>query len=283
MILSEIIKNGVKRLEEAGIKDASSDSKIFAMHAFSLKYSDIFMKFNEEMPENKTNFYFDCIKERCKRIPTQYIVGSTSFMGYEFKVKEGVLIPRPETEILVEKAIKLSKNKSNVRALDMCCGSGCIGISFVLLRKAMGYNADSLDAADISDAAVELTGINSKELTVKINIIKSDLFSQITGIYDIILSNPPYIRTNDIEGLEDEVKLHEPLLALDGYEDGLYFYREIIKAAKDCLNTDGIIVFEIGYDQYDDVHKLLDDAGFAEIELTRDYAGLERIVSAKKR
>lgn len=282
MNLSELIKYGVDKLNDAGITDASSDAKIFAMHVCNISFTDMFMKMNDEIPSTSIEKYKECIDKRCNHIPTQYIVGYTSFMGYEFNVASGVLIPRPETELLVEKALELSKNHKSARVLDMCCGSGCIGIAYELFRKEQGNSGDELVLADISDYAIELTNTNAIKHDVKCKIIKTDLFSNIDGTYDIILSNPPYIKSADIEELEIEVKEKEPRLALDGFEDGLFFYREIIKNCKERLNQNGIIVFEIGYDQYEAVKELLEKDGFKDIELTKDYAGLDRIVSAYK-
>lgn len=280
MNLSNLIKYGTERLENAGIADASSDARIFAMHICKLSYTDMLMKKNDEIDSGTYESYKECVDRRCEHIPTQYIVGSTEFMGYEFEVMEGVLIPRPETELLVERAIELSKDIPRVKVLDMCCGSGCIGISYELLRRSQGKTGDVLHLADISDSAIELTDRNARKHDINCNIIKTDLFSNIDTTYDIIISNPPYIRTSDIDELEEEVRIHEPRLALDGFFDGLHFYREIIKDAVKRLTVNGIIAFEIGYDQYEDVSRLLEKSGFTDITLTKDYASLDRIVTA---
>jgi release factor glutamine methyltransferase len=185
----------------------------------------------------------------------------------------------------VETALELAMGNGNshgagLRVLDMCCGSGCIGISFKLCRQKKGYNDDSVVLADISDKALALTEKNIEKLGVQANIVKTDLFENIDGKYDMILSNPPYIRSSDVKTIMKDVQLYEPKLALDGHEDGLYFYKRIIKDARKYVNENGIIIFEIGYDQAEDIRSLLVDGGYDNIEVIKDYAGLDRIVSA---
>lgn len=281
MTLYDLIKNGTDRLLKSKNPDAANDAKLFAMHLLNMNYSDIIVRMKDEIDEDICNRFDEFIDRRCSHEPTQYIIGSTCFMGYDFYVMPEVLIPRPETELLVEEAYELTKNCDSVKALDMCTGSGCIGIAYRLYRRDKGNKETYVTLADISDSAITLSGRNNDRYESACEIIKTDLFADISDRYDIILSNPPYIRTADIEELTEEVRGHEPVLALDGLEDGLYFYREIIKSVKEHLNEDGIIVFEIGYDQFADVKALLLKAGFIDIKLKRDYAGHERIVSAR--
>lgn len=281
MTLYDLIKNGTDRLLKSKNPDAANDAKLFAMYLLNISYSDIIVRMKDEIDEDVCNRFDEFIDRRCAHEPTQYIIGSTCFMGYDFYVMSEVLIPRPETELLVEEAYELTKNMDSVKALDMCTGSGCIGISYRLFRRDRGNKESVVTLADISDSAITLCGRNNDRYEGACEIIKTDLFANISDKYDIILSNPPYIRTADIAELTEEVREHEPLLALDGLEDGLFFYREIIKSAREHLKEDGIIVFEIGYDQFEDVKNLLEKADFVDIKLKRDYAGLERVVSAR--
>lgn len=278
MTIRDLMSQGIEKLKSAGIEECDRDAQLLMMYVLDITYTDLFMKYSEPASDEQINKYIDCIEKRSSYYPCQYIIGNQNFMGYEFDVSENVLIPRPETELLVEKALKLVEDKISCKALDMCCGSGCIGISFKLLRK--GKHTDDVDVADISDYAIELTSSNNKKLEADCNIIQTDLFDKIDNKYDIILSNPPYIRTSDIEELMADVKNHEPHLALDGGADGLYFYNKIIREARNYLNDNGVIIFEIGYDQAEDLRSIFVDNGYRDIEIIKDYAGLDRIAIA---
>jgi release factor glutamine methyltransferase len=244
------------------------------------------LKLMDEVEEADMIAFNSCIFKRGTHYPCQYIIGSQEFMGYEFDVAQYVLIPRPETELLVERALEVAgklkkdENGTGLRVLDMGCGSGCIGISFKLCRQKKGYINDSVTLADISDKALALTKKNKEKLGADVEIVKTDLFENIDGKYDMILSNPPYIRSGDVKTIMKDVQLYEPKLALDGHEDGLYFYKRIIKDARDYLNENGVLIFEIGYDQAEDIRALLVDAGYDNVEVIKDYAGFDRIVTA---
>lgn len=215
--------------------------------------------------------FLKLINKRISGIPYAYIVGHKEFMKLDFEVNKNVLIPREDTEILVEEVIKLNKK----RMLDMCTGSGCIAIS---LAK---YIEDSIvDAVDISEKALTIAKVNAKKNDVCVNFIKSNLFKEIDEKYDVIVSNPPYIKTIDLERLQKEVK-NEPTKALDGGETGLYFYKKIIKEAPEYLRNDGILALEIGYDQAEDVTNLLNENGYEEIRVIKDLSGNDRTVIAK--
>lgn len=280
MTIKELLIDGSNKLKAAGIEEYESDAKLLLMHAFDISYTDLFMRFLDVADDNKANCYNDYIVKRCSNYPCQYIIGTQDFMGYEFYTSENVLIPRPETEILVENAIKSVSHIKSCKALDMCCGSGCIGISFWKFRDEKSHK-DIVDLADISEYAIELTKRNAKKLNADCNIIKSDLFENINGRYDIILSNPPYIKSEEINGLMKTVKNYEPHLALDGGEDGLYFYKKIIREARNYLNENGILIFEIGYDQAEDLRRLFVDNGFIDVRIIKDYADLDRIAIAR--
>ncbi len=282
MQLKDLIRYGEDTLCQAGIEEYSSDARILAMYVMKLDYTGIFMNLPCEISEEKEIKYKELIDIRKTHYPCQYIVGTQDFMGYTFKVKKEVLIPRPETEILVETALCETAEKSSLRALDMCCGSGCIGISYSLKRQEGGYSDDRVLLADISDNAISLANENKFELEAKCDIIKSDLFENIEGEFDLIMSNPPYIPSADIEELMRDVREFEPRLALDGRSDGLYFYREIIQKAKSFLKQESVMIFEIGYDQYEDIRALLLEAGFEDVHIKQDYAGLDRVVTARR-
>lgn len=280
MKLRELMTAGITILNDYGIDTSATDARLLIMHILGINYTDIIMKYEDDIDEKHCEAFMGLINMRKNHKPCQYIIGNQDFMGYSFHVEEGVLIPRPETELLVEEAIRLTDGKAGIRALDMCCGSGCIGISLKLIRNSQNKKTEVV-LADISDKAIEVASINNKRLDTNCELIQSDLFGDITGKYDLIMSNPPYIKSSEISELMAEVKEFEPIIALDGKEDGLFFYRRIIKNARDYLLNGGWLIFEIGYDQYEAVETLLINSGYEEIRLIRDYAGLDRVVVAR--
>ena len=218
------------------------------------------------------------VEKRKSGIPSQYIVGKCEFMGYDFFVDENVLIPRADTEVLVEKVLEFSAKNKFKNILDMCTGSGCIAISLVLngIEKAAG--------ADISQGALNIAEKNAEynDVKNKTEFIHSDLFENIEGVFDAIVSNPPYIPKEDIKSLMREVKDHEHLSALDGGDDGLDFYREITKQSRKYLKDGGMLFYEIGYNQSEDLHKIMEENGFEKVTTVKDYAGLDRVVFGTK-
>ena len=194
----------------------------------------------------------------------------------KFFVNENVLIPRQDTEVLVEQVLSLSKGKENLKLLDMCTGSGCILLALLAnLKQASGTGVD------LSEKALEVAQRNGEELGIEVSWVQSDLFDKVSGSYDIIVSNPPYIETSVIEGLMDEVKLYEPRMALDGTEDGLFFYREITMQAGKYLKNNGILAFEIGYNQGKAVSEFMKENGYEEVQVLQDLAGLDRVVTGR--
>lgn len=216
--------------------------------------------------------YMDCIKKRCDGEPYAYIVGHKEFMKLDFVVNRSVLIPRNDTEILVLEAIKLAKAK----ILDMCTGSGCIAISL-----AKYLNFAEVDAVDISSRALSVAKKNAINNEVKVNFIKSDLFENINKKYDMIISNPPYIKKGDMASLQKEVK-KEPKLALEAGEDGLYFYEKIIAKAKDYLTEKGMLLLEIGYDEAKAVTRMLKENNYKKIKKVKDLGGNDRVLIAER-
>jgi len=241
MTVQECIQYGLDKLQTAGIDDAGNDVKLLAMHVLELNYSGLFMHMADVISQEQEERYKEYIEKRCTHYPCQYIIGTQDFMGYTFQVEEDVLIPRQETEILVETALEKASDKLTTKLLDVCCGSGCIGISYAKRRNEQGYK-DEVTLLDISQNAIELSTKNAERLDVKVKIVASDLFDNIDEKYDIIVSNPPYIRTEVIEGLQDEVRLYEPRLALDGSENGLVFYERIVKEARKYLYENGSLL-----------------------------------------
>ena len=229
-----------------------------------------------EIEEEAVKEYRAMLSKRAEHIPLQHIIGTQEFMGIEFIVNEHVLIPRQDTEILVEEALKRLKPEDTV--LDMCTGSGCIIISLaknMKLSKAVGV--------DVSKEALEVSKANAVKNEADVSFIESNLFENIVKEqYDMIVSNPPYIESEVIEGLMPEVREHEPRLALDGGEDGLIFYRRIIDEAREYLKPGGYLIFEIGYNQREAVCELFGEAGYEDISAVCDLAGLDRVCIAKR-
>lgn len=275
MKLNEVLMEAESVLLEAKIPDAKLDAWYLFEHAFGMGRVDYLL--NQEMSAKEESYkaYQNMVTLRCNHIPLQHITGIQEFMGLDFEVNEHVLIPRQDTECLVERVMQYADGK---HVLDVCTGSGCIIVS---LTKHCSLK--SATALDISKEALKVAKRNADQLEAEVNFIESDLFSQITEKYDIIVSNPPYIPTRVIEGLMEEVREHEPMLALDGKEDGLYFYRKITSEAHQYLNPDGMLFFEIGHDQAEAVATLLKDHGFNEVMVEKDLAGLDRIVYGKLR
>lgn len=226
---------------------------------------------DEDLLDSKIeNKYFEILEKRQKGIPLQYILGEEDFYGRTFKVIEGVLIPRQDTEISVKKILNIIENNQINNMLEIGCGTGIVSISVDL------ESSIDVTAVDISEKAIENTRINKEKLNSKIKIIKSDLFSNINEKFDLIYSNPPYIKSKEIENLQVEVRDYEPRLALDGGEDGLFFYRSIIKSSPEFLNHKGFLVFEIGYDEAEDICNLMKDK--FEVEVYKDLNNLDRVV-----
>lgn len=269
----ELLHKAKTMLLEQEIPDGDLDAWYLMSYVFNINRTDYLLHGDDFVQEEKVNLYLSYVKDRAKRVPLQHLTGTQEFMGLEFLVSKDVLIPRQDTEGLVEEILKVCKDKS---VLDMCTGSGCIIISLAKLG-----NLESACGVDISEQALTIAKQNAVKLGAEVEFLQSDLFQQVSQSFDIIVSNPPYIRTSVIEELMPEVKDHEPHLALDGSEDGLEFYRSISVGAKAHLNQKGYLFFEIGYDQGEDVKHILQEEGYAEIVINKDLSGLDRIVCAR--
>lgn len=277
MTAAELVKTGEKELESAGIEDSKVDAWLLLSHVTGFDRTAFFMHGQEQLPQNQVETYGNLLEQRKKHIPLQYITGEAFFMGYRFLVNENVLIPRGDTEVLVEEALKHIKKGDHI--LDMCTGSGCILLSLLLKSKA-----ENGVAVDISQGALEVAKTNASNLRVtNARFLLSNLFENVTGMYDVIVSNPPYIPSEVICGLMKEVVDHEPRLALDGHEDGLYFYEKITKETAGFLKQGGYLCYEIGFDQAQDVEKIMERNGFEEICTVQDFAGLDRVVTGRRR
>lgn len=279
--LQKIYKEGEAVLKKAGIEEASIDAWILLEFVTGISRAKYLCDPNMVIADEEALKYCEAIEQRTKRIPLQHITGEQEFMGYTFKVNEHVLIPRQDTEALVEEALKFLRPGKSV--LDMCTGSGCILLSLLKMGAQKYYMTNVSGAGvDISAEALKVASENARELGVDVKFLQSNLFENIdmdvTGKFDILVSNPPYIRTSVIEGLQEEVRLHDPFIALDGKEDGLYFYRKIVKDCRKYLKDKAMVLFEIGHDQGEDVSNLLKSAGFTNVWVKKDLAGLDRVV-----
>ncbi len=280
MKIEELLREGKKVLEKNNIEEASIISRSLLQYVLKIDRNKLVINKDEEVENNKENEYIGYIKEVAAGKPVQYITNKQEFMGLSFFVDENVLIPQPDTEILVEEAIKYANQiKENVEILDMCTGSGCIGVALAKHVK----NA-KVTLVDISTKALEVAKKNAKENEVKekVNFIQSDMFENIKSKFDVIVSNPPYIKTKVINELDLQVQ-NEPKLALDGGENGLKFYEILISEAPKYLKENGKIFLEIGYDQKKEVEELARNSkNYKEIETVKDLANNDRVIELKR-
>ena len=272
MTYSELMTIGVEVLTKAGFEEAKTDVRILLFSACETDFMTFLRDGALPVPKHQQERFFDFLEERKKHKPVQYIIGEQEFCGLKFCVRPGVLIPRPETELLSEEVFR---NADGKRVLDMCTGSGCIAVTVAKLGKP-----SLVAASDYSADALEIAKENAARQEVQVTFYQGDLFETVEGVYDIIVSNPPYIKSKVVEELMPEVREYEPRMALDGTEDGLYFYRRICGEAKRFLSAGGRLMFEIGHDQGEEVSALLLGEGYTTIEVKKDYAGLDRMVFA---
>lgn len=276
MTYRECYEKGSRILNEAGIEESTLDARLLLEAVCGTDRNDLLVHGEQPVAPEAEEKYLNWIRQRAEHIPLQQLTGEQDFMGLTFSVNEHVLIPRQDTEILVEEVLK--ELHDGMRILDMCTGSGCILLSL------LHYSNDCEGlGVDLSAEALEVAGRNvlkvlTPEKAEHAHFLQSDLFEKVEGKFEIIVSNPPYIASAEVEKLMPEVRDHEPRMALDGTEDGLYFYRRIIEEAGKHLVSSGMLFFEIGYDQGQAVSELMRTEGYCDVQVVQDYAGLDRVV-----
>lgn len=275
MTWQNALRQGEMLLAERHIDNAAVDAWYLLEYCGKIDRTWFLLNRGEEIPDEVYRLYQELLNKRSLHIPLQHLTGEQEFMGLPFHVNKYVLIPRQDTEILVEEALKIIKKGD--RVLDLCTGSGCIIISIAkLAEQAAGVGID------LSEQALLVAQENARQLQADVTFVKSDLFEQVTGVFDCIVSNPPYIATEEIDTLMEEVRCNEPRMALDGMEDGLFFYRKIIKESAAYLKKDGWLCFEIGCDQAKDVSEMMRAAGYHNRKVIKDLAGLDRVVMGQR-
>lgn len=284
----ELLTQGTQLLMDAGIEEARLDAWLLLEYTADISRAWYYAHPESEVNEEIVSEYLSLCQKRAEHIPLQHLTHQACFMGYDFYVDERVLVPRQDTEVLAEEALQQLRNMRNPRILDMCTGSGCLLLSLLMeIPDAIGVGVD------ISEAALAVAERNRKnlELEKRAVLVQSDTFSgdyfqknsgNISLEYDMLISNPPYIPTEDIGKLMEEVRFHDPVLALDGREDGLYFYRRITEQAGKYLKPGGWLMYEIGCEQGADVSAIMQGEGFTEVAVKKDLAGLDRVVIGKK-
>ena len=310
MTFRELLQDGRRRLEAAGIEEAENDARLLLLDTYRIDWCSLVSVYEMRVPVNPPmppvsackvvprrisheteagGAYLEVIDRRAAHVPLQYLTHEQNFCGADMYVDERVLIPRQDTEVLVAAALDLAAMLDGSPALlDLCTGSGCIPIALSRLG-----DFGSITAADLSANALEVAKMNAEQNGARIRFVQSDLFDafrkktedgkitpEAAERFDLITCNPPYIRSGDMAGLQPEVRDNEPSMALDGGEDGLDFYRRLAAEAGQFLNPGGCVCFEIGFDQAADVTALLENAGFEEVRVLKDLAGLDRVVTA---
>lgn len=280
--LQTIYREGKEQLELSGVPDADLDAWYLLEFVTGISKARYYGNPEAGMEEEEVLRYRDVIRQRAKRIPLQHITGEQEFMGFSFQVNEHVLIPRQDTETLVEEALGVLKPKMEI--LDLCTGSGCILLSLLKLGEKQGIAGLKGTGADISREALKVAEENGRRLEIpgdQLAWVRGDLFEKLEGPFDLLVSNPPYIPSGELSGLQEEVRLHDPALALDGHEDGLYFYRRIAAEAGKYLRDGAFLMLEIGWDQGEAVRGLLEAAGYQEVEVKKDLSGNDRVVRGR--
>ena len=273
----ELIRRMAAEMAAVGVPDAEVDAALLLSHLTGQNPMNLRLDSWSQVSLDVEAAFRALCEQRKTRMPLQYLTGVQSFLGRDFHVDERVLIPRPETELLAERAIAALRLKPSPAALDMCCGSGCLAISM-----ALGVPGASVHAADLSEGALAVTALNAKRLGAEITLHQGDLFSALSEDlrFDVIVSNPPYIPAADCLELQEEVR-REPMMALDGGTDGYDFYRRIAQDAPHFLKEGGVLLMEVGYDQAQTVMQLCREAGFSAALAHEDYQHIARMVEAR--
>ncbi len=304
MTYREAYVRGRAELTGAGVPDADNDAFLLLEHVTGVGKTGYYADPDAVLSKEHAEAYFSLIKRRAKRVPLQHLTGSWDFMGFNFAVDSRALVPRQDTEILAEHALDIIKRRISVqdslsrqmsatvdtgrqtdapagtgdgifpKILDIGTGTGCVLISLMKLG-----NIKDATGTDISDDALEVAAENCRRLGVSPRLIKSDVFENVSGRYDLIVSNPPYIPTGEIENLDDEVRLYDPVIALDGGRDGLYFYRRIVGEAPRYLTDGGSLCLEIGVNEAGAVTEMMSATGFTGVTVIKDMRGIDRVVS----
>lgn len=276
--IEELINTGTKTLKDNGIDTARLDTELLLGNVIEKERLYLITHKEETIGKDQCDEFFELIEKRRKKMPVKYILNKCEFMGIDLHVEEGVLIPRDDTELLVDEVLKNILEDDEKQICDLCCGSGAIGISLACLRK--NIKVDLLDYYPIPEK-VTLINIEKHNLQGRVSFSKSDLLDvsiKASKKYDIIVSNPPYIEEEEIEKLMDDVQKYEPHTALSGGIDGLDFYRKIVNQSIEVLNENGILAFEIGYNQGKAVKSLMEENNFKDVRVIKDFASLDRIV-----
>jgi release factor glutamine methyltransferase len=279
--IRELLNRAEDHLVRHGVPNARRNAEWMLCHTLGWSMLDLYVQSGERLKDERVDAFWQRVERRASREPLQYILGSTEFMSLPFDVRPGVFVPRPDTEVLVERAEALLRARplhEPLRVLDLCCGSGIIGVSLACRIANL-----SVTSVDVSHEAADMTAHNAGRNGVadRVRVIEADAFAYLDGARDqftAILCNPPYIESGQLAVLPREVREHEPVRALDGGPDGLDFYRRVIPALRPRLAADGFVMFEIGDTQGSAVSSLLRDAGFARIEVVRDLSGRDRVV-----
>ena len=276
MTYQELLHYGTEYLKNAQIADHKTDAWLMFSFCANIDRAKYMMKMHETVPDFLKEVYEAFMQKRILGIPLQYLLGTQSFMGMDFFVNADVLIPRADTEILVEHALNMLHEEAEV--LDLCTGSGCIAVSMKAFRPDI-----KMHASDISEKALEIAKLNACYNKTDIRFFKGDLFEALNGTFDMIVSNPPYIKTEEISQLEKHVKDFEPRTALDGGDSGLDFYLRIFEKAESYLKPGGSILVEIGWDQGEQVRQIAEKNGFTDIKIVKDLSGLDRVVIVRRK
>ena len=280
MNIFEAMKKGDNILKKNGIKSYKLDSEILMSKVFQKSRIDIIFNFNNNLSHKEVLLYYDLIEQRSKKKPIAYLIGKKEFWKYEFDVTKDVLIPRPDTEVIVEQTLKLTKNKTRLKILDIGVGSGCI--LFSILKERKSYRGTGID---ICKKTLDICMINAKKLYLidRVRLFKSDIDNFSYGKYDLILSNPPYIKKFDLKYLDKEVYCYEPLSALDGGLDGLLKISKVVYNSSKLVKKNGILILEIAFNQAEKVKKILRKNGFYIKDVVKDLAKNKRcIIGIKK-
>ena len=265
----KILNKSIDQLKKYNIENPQLNAELIISHVLDMNKANLYLNSKDILDNEKSDIIEQFIIRRTKHEPLQYILGETEFYGCKIKVDPDVLIPRPETELLVEKLVQENVNS----IIEIGTGSGAIAIALAKQMKNV-----QIEATDISEKALNTARQNAELNNVSINFIQSDIFENIKNKYDIIVSNPPYISKKEYDNLAPEIKDYEPEISLLAKEEGLFYYKKIFENAKDYLTEKGKIYFEIGYDQTDRVEKFALDNGFSKVEVYQDLNGFDRIV-----